>query len=98
MGHCHTPGLEFLAEFKRLTRSVPSVLKVHDLRAQHIGPDAIHAGVHSVIQSGLHIEEADRIAHRVYERGSREMGCHYCVIHVDAGQEANGDSRQEHSP
>jgi cation diffusion facilitator family transporter len=82
-----SPGPEFLARVESLVRSVPGVLGIHDLRAEYIGPEAIHAGMHIVVQSGQSIEEADRIAHEVHERVRRETGCRYCVIHVDAREE-----------
>ncbi len=65
-------------------RSVEGVLGVHDLRAEYIGPDTVHAGMHIVVRRGLPIEEADRIAEEVRERMQRETGCRHCVIHVDA--------------
>ncbi len=57
---------------------------MHDLRAEFIGPDTVHAGMHIEVRQGLPIEEADRIAEEVRERVQRETGCWYCIIHVDA--------------
>ena len=44
------------------------MLGVHDLRAEYIGPDTIHAGLHIEVQRGLPIEEAECIAEAVHER------------------------------
>ncbi|MCL7454224.1 MAG: cation diffusion facilitator family transporter [Anaerolineae bacterium] len=84
-----SPGPEFLAEVRRLARSVPGVVDVHSLRAEYIGPDAVHAGLHVVVPSGLSIEEAHQVAHQVHERIRQEMGCQYCVVHMDAGGEGH---------
>lgn len=78
-----SPGPEYLARIERLARSVPGVLGVHDLRAEFIGPDVVHAGMHIEVQRGTPIEEADRIAEEVQKRiheGSEEG---FCTIHVD---------------
>lgn len=79
-----SPGREFLSELEKQAHSVPGVLGVHDLRAEYIGPNAVHAGMHIEIQRGTPIEEADRIADRVDEQihRNREMG--FCVIKVEA--------------
>ncbi|MEJ2557565.1 MAG: cation transporter dimerization domain-containing protein [Anaerolineae bacterium] len=55
-----SPGPEYLAEIERLACSVPGVLGVHGLRAEYIGPEAVHAD--------MHIEEADRTAEKVNEQ------------------------------
>ena len=79
-----SPGTEYLERIKATALSVPGVLGVHDLRAEYIGPEIVHAGLHIEVQRGIPIEEADRIAEEVRERLHRETGCLYCVIHVDA--------------
>jgi len=81
-----SPGREFLARVESLARSVVGVLGVHDLRAEYVGPDAVHTGMHIEVQPHLPIEEADRIAEEVRELIHRETGCLYCVIHMDAAQ------------
>jgi divalent metal cation (Fe/Co/Zn/Cd) transporter len=64
-------------------RSVEGVLGVLDLKAEYVEPNIIHTGFHIEIARGTPIEEADRIAHEVEARVSRETGCQHCVIHVD---------------
>lgn len=78
------PGPEFQAQLEREARSIPGVLGVHDYRAEYVGPDVVHAGLHIEVARGLPIEEADRIAQDVMQRihGATDAG--YCVIHVDA--------------
>lgn len=81
-----SPGPEYLARMESLARSVPGVLGVHDLRAEYIGPDTIHAGIHIEVQAGIPIEEANRIADEVDHRVHQEAKPGYCVIHVDVAQ------------
>jgi cation diffusion facilitator family transporter len=78
-----SPGSEFLAKVKRLALSVPGVLGVHDLRAEYIGPDTVHAGLHIEVQRGLPIEKANSIAEAVLQRLHDDADSGYCVIHVD---------------
>lgn len=81
-----SPGPEYLAKVENLARSVEGVLGVHDLRAEYIGPDTVHAGMHIEVRRGLPIEEADRIAEEVRERVHQGAESGYCVIHVDAAE------------
>jgi ferrous-iron efflux pump FieF len=81
-----SPGPEHLANIECLALSVPGVLGVHDLRAEYIGPNVVHAGLHIVVQRGLPIEEADRIAEQVNDKLHQGTDSSYCVIHVDAAE------------
>lgn len=85
------PNREFLGRLESTARSVDGVLSVHDLRAEYVGPNTVHAGLHVEVAKGTPIEEADRIAHEVERRVSQDTGCQYCVIHVDP---ANGPSTE----
>jgi cation diffusion facilitator family transporter len=78
-----SPEPEYLTKIENLARSVPGVLGVHDLRAEYIGPDVVHAGLHIEVQRGTAIEEADRIAEEVQKRIHEGSEAGFCVIHVD---------------
>jgi cation diffusion facilitator family transporter len=78
-----SPEPEFLAEIERLTRGVPGVLDIHDLRAEYSGPDTINAGLHIEVRRGLAVEEADRIAEEVTRQVQQVTAGGYCVVHVD---------------
>lgn len=78
-----SPGPEMLAKIENVARSVKGVLGVHELRAEYVGPDSLHVGMHIEVQRGLPIEEADRIAREVREEVHRTVEGRYCVIHVD---------------
>ena len=82
-----SPGPEFLKQIEDLARSVDGVLDVHGLRAEYIGPDTVHTGMHIVVKRGMPIEEADRIVEAVHERVQQGTGCRYCVIRVDPAEE-----------
>jgi cation diffusion facilitator family transporter len=77
-----SPGAEYLENMKKTALSVPGVLSVHDLRAEYIGPDIVHAGMHIEVQRGTSIEEADRISAEVHKRIHEDKEPGYCVIHV----------------
>jgi cation diffusion facilitator family transporter len=79
-----SPGPELLKTFEDLALSVDGVLGVHELRAEYIGPDTIHVGMHIDVLRGTPIEEADRIAEEVRMRVHKSIKGGYCVIHMDA--------------
>ena len=79
-----SPGPELLANINNLALSVEGVVGVHDLRAEYIGPGIVHAGIHIEVQSGLTIDEANRIAEEVDRWIHQGIPSGYCVIHVDA--------------
>lgn len=78
-----SPGAEYLLRLRDQALSVEGVLGVHDLRAEYIGPDSVHAVMHIDVQADLSIEEADRIAEEVNARIHAEKETGYCAIHVD---------------
>ncbi|MDD5083093.1 MAG: cation diffusion facilitator family transporter [Dehalococcoidales bacterium] len=78
-----TPGNQFIEKVSTAARSVEGVLNIHDLKAEYVGPNIIHAGLHIEIARGTLVEDADRIAHDVEKRVSQETGCQHCIIHVD---------------
>lgn len=41
-----SPGREFLNMVESTARSVDGVPGVHDMRAEYIGPDTVHTGMH----------------------------------------------------
>lgn len=79
-----SPGPEYLNHIENTARSVDGVLGVHDMRAEYIGPDTVHVGMHIEVKRGLPIEEADRIAEEVREKVHRSVKGGYCFIHMDA--------------
>lgn len=78
-----SPGPEFLAAVECEARGVDGVLAVRDLRAEYIGLDAVHVGMHIAVRPDLSVTEADRIAHAVEARVHQVLPAGYCVIHVD---------------
>lgn len=79
-----SPGADYLDKIQSVARAVPGVLGVHDLRAEYIGPETIHAGMHIEVAKGTPIEKAERIADEVMRRIHTESEDGYCVIHVEA--------------
>lgn len=90
-----SPGAEYLSRLERQARSVPGVLGVHDVRAEYIGPDTVHAGMHVEVRRGTPIEEADRIAEEVRERIHQGADSSYCVIHVDPAEPEGASAPQK---
>jgi len=80
------PSRRFLEKLELTAMSVDGVLGVHDLKAEYVGPNIVHTGFHVEVAKGTPIQEADRIAHEVEKRVSRQTGCQHCVIHVDPAE------------
>ena len=78
------PGPEFQKQVEQVVLATPGVLGMHDFRAEYVGPNAVHTGIHIEVRRGLPVEEADRISEQVHKRVEQATGCRYCVIHVDA--------------
>jgi cation diffusion facilitator family transporter len=82
-----SPGPQFLAEVERLALSVPGVVAVRDVRAEYVGPEAVHAGLRIEVQPSLPVEEAARIAHEVHRRvHSSTIHSGYCFVQIDAAK------------
>lgn len=78
-----SPGPEFLARVELAARSVEGVVDIRELRAELVGPNVIHAGLHLVVPRGLPVEEAHRLAEMVRDRVHEETSGHYCVIQIE---------------
>ncbi len=79
-----SPGMEYLNKIQTVVDAIPGVLGVHDLRAEYIGPETIHAGLHIEVAKGTPIEKAELIADQVMQRIHTEIEDGYCVIQVEA--------------
>ena len=92
-----SPGPEFLDRVERIAPSVDGVVGVHALRAESVGPDALHAGMHIEVRTDLSVAEGNAIAREVCRRIEAETDCASCVIHGDpatteTGAETPGDA------
>ncbi len=76
------PSREFIEKVELTAKSVEGVLGVYDLKAEYVASHLVHTGFHIEVARGIPIEEADRIAHEIRERVSRETGCQHCVIQI----------------
>lgn len=78
-----SPGPEFLAEVEASARSVTGVVSVRELRAEYVGPDAVHAGLKIEVRPDLSVAEAARIADEVHRRVHEGAHAGYCFIQVE---------------
>ena len=79
-----SPGPAYIADLERTAGSVPGVLGVHDVRAEYVGPDAVHAGLHLEVSGQMSLSEANTIAEEVRRRLHDGADVGYCVIQMDA--------------
>jgi cation diffusion facilitator family transporter len=77
------PPQEFFNRITAVAMSVKGVLRVHDLKADYVGPNMVYTGFHINIANGTPIEMADRIAEEVQARVQKETYCKFCIIHID---------------
>jgi cation diffusion facilitator family transporter len=85
-----SPDPEFLAEIMDLALSVPGVLGIHDLRAEYIGPDIVHADIHIEVRRGKSIEEANNITEEVLKMLHKSADRGYWSVHVDPAKLEQG--------
>jgi cation diffusion facilitator family transporter len=84
-----SPGRTYMDEVKRLAMAVPGVQEVHNVQAEYIGPEQVHAILHIRVDPRLPVIEANRIAELVERRVQHsETNPEYCTVHVDPGKEA----------
>ena len=86
------PGPEYMKRIESIARSVPGVLNAHDLRAEYIGPETVHADMHVEIRPGAPIEEAEPIAEEVMARVHENANGGFCSVHVDPLGHAKGSA------
>ena len=89
-----SPEQAVLDKIEKLALSVPGVIGVHELRAEFIGPETVHIGLHIEVDGRLTVERANRMAEEVRTRVHEGMQPGYCYIHVDAA-EAPSDSQDQ---
>lgn len=82
-----SPGREVLGAVREAALATPGVLGVHELRAEYVGPETVHLGMHLAVRPGTPVEEADQIAAAARGAIHRVVAGAYCVIHIDAAQE-----------
>jgi cation diffusion facilitator family transporter len=82
------PPEEFFATLRSLALSVPGVADVHDIRAEYVGPETVHADLHIRVAPTLTVVEAHAIAVAVDILLETVMGKGMCQVHVDTGQHA----------
>ncbi len=78
-----SPGNKFARHLEELALSVRGVVGFHDLKAEYIGPDAIHAGFHIEVEKNLSVQDAHTICKKVEEKVYECTLCKSCTIHVD---------------
>ena len=84
-----SPEPEYLQAMEEAACAVPGVLGVENLRAEYIGPDTVHAGMHLLVDPEITVREADRIAELVRESVLPCGGKGHCFIHVEPMLPAN---------
>ncbi len=96
-----SPGPEYLSRIESIARSVPGVLGVHDMRAEYIGPETVHADMHIEVRRGLPIEDAEVIAEEVTDRVHAGANGGFCMVHVDPAKledDASTKRKNGHRP
>lgn len=78
------PSEEVFARLRALALSVPGVADVHDVRAEYVGPETIHADLHIRVAATLTVGEAHAIAAAVDTLLETAIGPGMCQVHVDA--------------
>ncbi|HET6952955.1 MAG TPA: cation diffusion facilitator family transporter [Acidimicrobiales bacterium] len=78
-----SPGADVLDAVTHAALSTPGVLGVHELRAERLGPETVHLGMHLEVRPGTPVEDADQIATAARDAIHHVVAGAYCVIHID---------------
>ncbi len=92
------PSKDVMTQLENLALAVPGVLAVHDLRAAHIGSNAVHADIHIEVAPNLTVVEAHDIAQKVENLLKPLLGNGTCTIHVDANLAESPEAAQQAAP
>ena len=92
------PSKDVMTQLENLALGEPGVLAVHDLRAAHIGPNAVHADIHIEVAPNLTVVEAHDIAQKVENLLKPLLGTGTCTIHVDANLAESLEAAQQAAP
>ncbi len=80
-----SPDPEYVQRLRDSARSVPGVLDVTEVRAEYVGPEQIHAGVHVVVAAETTVAEGERIAAEVRRRVHGDIAeAAHCVIELES--------------
>lgn len=93
-----SPSSDDLAKIRSVAKSVDGVQGVHDLRAEYIGPHALHADFHIEVAADRTVREANEIVKEVHARVRREADCEYCYVHVDPATAATSEKSPKIPP
>ena len=93
-----SPDVETLRRIESIARSVYGVLGVHDLRAEYVGPDALHADFHIEVAADRTVVQANDIVREVHRRVRDEAHCEYSYVHVDPAPGASGSMNKPRIP
>lgn len=77
-----SPGSQFSKHVEELALSIPGVAGFHDLKAEYIGPDRIHAGFHIEVSRDLSVEEGHAICKEVENKVYEHTACQSCTIPI----------------
>lgn len=77
------PDRQMLDRLTSAARSVPGVLGVHEVVAEHIGPSTIHVDMHITVEPHMSIAEASEISEEVRGVLADITGSDFAGIHVD---------------
>ncbi len=93
-----SPDAEALRRIRDIANSVDGVLGVHDLRAEYVGPEALHADFHIEVAPDRTVVQANEIVREVHRRVREEADCEYCYVHVDPARDAGSENKPKMPP
>ena len=93
-----SPDAETLRRIREIARSVDGVLGVHDLRAEYVGPDSLHADFHIEVAPDRTVVQANDIVREVHRRVRDQADCEFCYVHVDPASAAGSANNPRMPP
>jgi cation diffusion facilitator family transporter len=89
------PDAHFMAALRQAALSVPGVTGIVDVRAEFVGPQAVHAGVRLAVRPELTVAQAAGIAREVERRVHAAPHVGYCFVQMDPAEVSADEPRRE---
>lgn len=82
------PGKDFFDKVQSSAMSVDGVIGIHDLKAEYVGPNMVHADFHIEVAGNISVQDTDIIVKSVEKKVLLESSCQYCSIHLEPSRTA----------
>lgn len=81
-----SPDKAMMEKIRQSILSIPGIMDVHELRAEHLGPEDIHVDTHIIVQRGITIEAAHDLSEAVEANLKNQLNINICFVHMEPSE------------